>query len=320
MAGATAGTAILRVPNEKTEDLKVVTLTVNNSCNFECPHCYLQYNGERRTLSEEDADKVLSANYDLLSIVGKEPTLSPKSLEKLVRVNSENGRKTSMITNGSRILTLPSEILTSLDYVDVSFDGGPKTYSQRRNAEFNAIVANISKAQKLGVRSVSALHTLYAENIRNLEDMMQVDNFMDLDKIAFSVYKVPHNHGAVRVTSDSLSGKILPTLADSKSFMENPKAILLLTDADFVQGEPDKVLEIANSLGLKNKIHYTPDPLRTGFVRVTYEGKVLAPHDATHPLLYASSGYSLQDKRFEDLNEIFRQLQDDKTHQEIVLR
>ena len=319
MAGATAGTATLRVPNKSTSELKVVTLTVNNSCNLSCNHCYLQYNGDRRTLSKEDEKMVLDCRHDFLAIVGKEPTFHPELVGRLVNRSCEMGRKTSIITNGFQLQSLSQETLAHLDFLDVSFDGGPKTYSQVRKGDFGELISKIKQAKNLGTKSVNALHTLYAENIDNLEDMVRVRDYVDFDTLAFSIYKVPHNHGSVRVTYSPLVEKVLPILVENRQFMESDNTKLLLTNADFVQGEPDKILERAESLGLVGKIHYTDDPLKIGVIRVTYDGKVLAPHDATHPLIYGSVGYSLQDSRFGNLNDIFRQIQQDKISQKSPL-
>src|SRR3989344_1553589 len=314
MTGATAGTAILKVPNEETEDLRVVTLTINNSCNLACDHCYLQYDGARNTLSEADAQRILDANFNLLTIVGKEPTLHPNIVQRLASENKARERVTGMITNGTLLSKMPEQALSALDYIDVSFDGGPDTYGQRRRADFNAVVDNIKQARP-HVGAINALHTLYAENIRDLADMMKVEDCFDFHTIAFSLYKVPHNHGFVRVSSGSLINQTLPALSENQSFMDSRRTRLLISRADITSGDPEQFFDKVEELGLKAKVHYCEDPLQLGFVRVTYDGRVLTPHDAIHPILYRTTGYSLNDPRFNTLNVIFSKLRQDNSEQ-----
>jgi MoaA/NifB/PqqE/SkfB family radical SAM enzyme len=49
MAGAIAGTAILNCKLQSALD--TVALTINNSCNLHCPHCYLQYDGPNESIT-----------------------------------------------------------------------------------------------------------------------------------------------------------------------------------------------------------------------------------------------------------------------------
>ncbi len=312
MTGAIAGTAILHVPKERESGLQIVTLTVNNSCNLSCDHCYLQYNGVKSSLSKEHARKVLESDFRCLAIVGKEPTLNPEIVDYIVGENSKIGRNTSIITNGILLPNLSQKTLSSLDYIDVSFDGGPNTYSQRRKIDFNSTIQKIKQARNRGARSINALHTIYSENSKYLDDMMEIEDFFDFDTIAFSLFKVPHNHGNVRVTSASLVDQVLPTMANNYRFMNSEHAKLLVSSIDLPFGTYDDFFKRLKSLGLSHKVNYCDNPLDFGFVRVTYDGRVLTPHDAIHPKIYQKTGYSLDDSRFNSLNDIFTQLQHDK--------
>ena len=306
MAGAIAGTAILHAPKENEGKLHTVTLTVNNSCNFECPHCYLQYSGPNTTLSIEDAGRVLDSDFSHLVIVGKEPTLSPEIVEYLVKENFK--RKTSMISNGLKLDNISQERLNDLTYIDISFDGGPETYSQRRKADFRIIIENIFKAYTAGAKHFNALHTLYAENTKNIKDMMRIEeSFPHFETIAFSPYKVPHNHGSVSVSKNSIK-EIFEALVNNNAFMDSSKTRLLLTNSDLTSGNPKKMLSNLETYELKDKVFYVGNPLDMGFIRVNYDGRVIAPDDATHPLLYRLKGYSIKDKQFKSLNEIFDKL------------
>lgn len=312
MAGAISGTAILHAPKENEGKLHTVTLTVNNNCNLECFHCYLQYNGANQIFSKEDAKIILDSDFSHLAIVGKEPTLSSEIVEYLVKENSKRKRKTSIITNGSRLNNLSQETLNNISYIDISFDGGSKTYSQRRKSDFTTIISNISKAYESGAKHFNALHTLYAENIRNIDDMVKIEeSFSPFGIIAFSPYKIPHNHGSISVTKSSVE-ELLEALRNSKTFMDSSKTKLLLSDLDLTNNNSEEIFSKLESYGLKDKVFYAGNPLDRGLIRVNYDGRVLAPNDVIHPMLYHLKGYSLRDKQFKNLNEIFDKLVKEK--------
>lgn len=222
------------------------------------------------------------------------------------------GRRSSLITNGVRINDLSEVVLRNLSYVDVSFDGGPLTYNKMRAGDYGGLMRGLELAKERGLRKINALHTLYSENVDRINDMVSIEEDFDFGVVAFSPFKVPHNHGGVSVSRSSLVGKVLPELSESRRFMESDKTKLLVSRLDLTVGEPEKFFQRVDELGLSEKVHYVDNPLEKGFVRVNYDGRVLTPHDAVHPALYGAKGYSLGDKRFEGLNEIFTQLQKDE--------
>jgi MoaA/NifB/PqqE/SkfB family radical SAM enzyme len=102
MAGAMAGSAILAAGSRK-DSLSIVTLTINNTCNLACPHCYLQYAGPEFFALDSVLDAVLDSNCEGISIVGKEPLANKESADRvreLVERAAEKGKWVSLITNG----------------------------------------------------------------------------------------------------------------------------------------------------------------------------------------------------------------------------
>lgn len=306
MTGAMAGAAMLYVPKE-TKKLHTVALTINNACNLKCPHCYLQYEGVTGTLSEENAKKIFNSDFKHLAIVGKEPTLNPGLVKELAVENSKLGRRTSIITNGVNLHSLSKQTLSLLDYIDISFDGGPETYNQVRSGDFKRVLTNAIQAHEQGVRSVNALHTLYAENIRNIEDMVSVGSLFKFDHIVFSPY-ISYNSGNAKVTRLSLTNEILPALAENAKFMNDERAKLLVSRLDLRSDNPEHFLNEVNRLGLKDKVHYFENPLINGVIRVNYDGLVLTPNDSIDTVSYKTKGYLLADPKFKNLNEILAQL------------
>src|ERR1022692_1029770 len=103
MAGAMAGSAVLTA-RDRVRELGIVTLTINNSCNLHCPHCYLQYAGENGDLIEwDDVSHILESRFNHLCIVGKEPLADRRAADvtsRLVTAAVDMGRSCSFITNG----------------------------------------------------------------------------------------------------------------------------------------------------------------------------------------------------------------------------
>lgn len=297
MTGAIAGTAILHSP-EDSRSLHTVALTINNQCNFSCPYCYLQYDGPAGDISRGTADYVLNSQFERLAIVGKEPCLSPEMLEYIVKKNHLLGRKTSMITNGSAIDSIPRDILSCMDYVDVSLDVGLKPYN--RQGDLSQILSGIQ-----GLKAVNALHTLYQENLQRIDEMVAVSREFPFARLAFSPFKKSYNHGSQSVTHSSLTNQLLPSLARSKSFMETESAILLVSNSDLIGCSEEGFLKVLDDLSIRPKVFYSPNPLRNGLVRVTYDGFVLSPDDSIHPGVYKSKGINVKDDRFRSLNDIF---------------
>lgn len=306
MTGAMAGTAMLYASKE-TKQLHTVTLTINNTCNLKCPHCYLQYESITEKLSGESAKKILNSDFKHLAIVGKEPTLNPELVEVLAVENSKLGRKTSIITNGINLHNLSKQTLRSLDYIDISFDGGPETYSKVRAGDFNHVLSNIIGARQQGARSINALHTLYAENIGNIEDMVKVGGLFEFDNIVFSPY-IRYNLENAKATRVSLAGVVLPALAGNDKFMAAEPAKLLVSRLDLQSDSLEHFLDEVNRLGLKDKVHYFENPLNNGVIRVSYDGLVLTPNDSVDTLSYRIKGYPISDPKFKNLNEVFYQL------------
>lgn len=304
MTGAMAGSAILYAPNQSNK-LHTVTMTINNSCNLQCPHCYLQYSGSKSTISENILQKVYCSNFNHLAIVGKEPTLHPELLEKIVLEMKRNGRTASIITNGIQLNNLSTETLQNLSYIDVSFDGGPETYFKNRKSDYQKIISNIKDAKARGCSHINALHTLYKENIADIDDMVMISRDIEFDHILFSAYQESRNNGKNSVVSLRLIDEILPALAKSKEFCSQPTAKLLIGKLESQAPEfNQKLLKKISQLKLEDKVLFDPvDPLLKGFIRLNYDGMVMVPLDSIHPKNYHSTSVELENKN--NLNEIF---------------
>ena len=293
MGGVTAGTAITRLTKPASTPA-LVTVTVNNECNLSCPHCYLQYAGFASYLTEKHQDIILSEPFSDLAIVGMEPLLNPAITQRTLAFAeraAERGKRVSLITNGLGLTFLPSAASPVFDFIDISFDGGPKTYGHFRGASYERLRRGLNHARRHGER-LNALHVLCRENLVHITDMMRVKEACEFASIMFSPYMPTENQGRNIANPISLSD-MLQALAGNDAFMSETRAFFLI-DAfhlEYEGIEADELNEMASLFGVLNKLHVVPHtPTQLGILRVTYDGYVLSPRVAMHTSKYQANG------------------------------
>lgn len=306
MSGAIAGTAILKssVPTKK---LKIITLTVNNSCNLNCPHCYLQYERENYTIKEPTINAVFQSDFEHLAIVGKEPFLNENSvslIEGIIERCYLNKKTVSVITNGIGLKKLKLDTAKFLDYIDISFDGGPRTYQQYRKGSFEKIIEIISLLKEKTSIKINALHTLSTGNIDNIEDMINIKKYANFDIIMFSPFLETLHFGKNSVTLVSLK-EIMKKLSNSPNFIMT-KEVILLIDIYHLLQESISFRDIKNAISeykLESRvILFEKDPLNYGIIRVTYDDYVLTPYESINPKSYKHSKFNASNQ---NLNKVF---------------
>lgn len=319
MAGAIAGTALINYAADCSECLTTITLTVNNICNLKCPHCYLQYNGnETLYIGEDVLQQLYATNFHHLVIVGKEPLVNQTTvnLVKNIVVTVAGQQKTvGLITNGAGLHRLDEELAGKLSYIDVSFDGGPQSYVQYRKGDFGKLIANIRRAETLyGFSFFNALHVLNSRNIGHLDDMVAIREYFPFKNIMFSPYLETHNDGLNEVYKLKLD-EILIRLTESRQFMHAKEAFLLL-DVYHLLGDMQHTHvyteqdELPNMLSIKNRIAFLgltskvklieKDPIRHGFVRLTYDGYMLSPYASLNPAQYQKEGVGIREMSLQE--------------------
>lgn len=305
-----AGSAVLRFQS-KTDCLRVVTLTVNNQCNLSCQHCYLQYDGPRDTITEDVLATLSVAKFDHLAIVGKEPFASIETtrvVERIIRRFSALGKTVSAITNGLGLYRLGEPDLERLAWIDVSLDGGPRTYAAYRGRPYADILRNLACLGKVGYENVNALHVVNRANHMSISDMIAVKQDFPFKNIVVSPY-VKTRHGRQHETSEVSFDEFCKALGTCQAFMESDNSLILLSADAFLslRLNPAQRYETLAQWGLDSKtVLLSHDPLRLGFIRVTYDGLVLTPSESLHTEEYLKIGRPLVGH---SLNGIFRQLQ-----------
>lgn len=290
MAGAIAGTAILNIENHK-EVLDTVTLTINNECNMQCRHCYLQYNSDKSIITDDVLNGLFANRFRHLVIVGKEPLVNDLSINKLcyiVEKCREIDSTISMVTNGINLVSLPTSILPLFDYIDVSFDGGIKSYANYRRGELSKIIDGIHFCLSHGLKEVNALHTICNQTIDNITDCISLNQEIPFKTILFTPYIVTHNQGNIFVSSIPLL-EIIQHMDNNETFNNTDETMLLIDNYHIEQDKMSvfDLYKVLNNVKNKNKYRiFESDPLYYGIVRVTYDGLILSPRQSLHTACY----------------------------------
>jgi len=308
MAGAIAGTAIL---NCKLQDkLHTVALTINNVCNLSCPHCYLQYDGPNGLISAELQDHLFRSEFQHLAIVGKEPLatkLSSQLCVDLARRCHSSAKTASLITNGSRLSALAVDDARLFSWIDVSFDGGPSTYSSYRKGDYAGIIKALAHLRLNGYENINALHVLNDQTISEIDDMMQIAAAYPFQRIMFSPYIVTSNHGNNYVRPVSIL-TILGALAESESFRSNSSTLLVIDSAHLRNANLsfDECSDFIDHYRLSSKVlMIKEEPIKYGIVRLNYDGIALSPTDSLDPATYHANGVHLNHTPGVNLEDIF---------------
>lgn len=298
MTGAMAGSTAM-VHREPSSKLQVITLTINNKCNLQCPHCYLKYEGSRVAFNETIIGSILESSAHHIAIVGKEPLIDAGSVtvtERLVSLCVNNGKTVSLVTNGFGLHKLSAASLSALEWVDVSLDGGPTTYSRYRRGDFAQVLQNVRQSLSNGARSINVLNTISSLNLSNIDDMMSISALANWGKIILSPYTQDQIHRTKAISSVSLS-RILEALQKSDAFLGHSSTFMLIGSHSFKdQGlDTDAVACEIEKAGLVNKVIFIKqNPLFLGYLRVTYDGYLLTPYQSLYPSNYHTVGIPLE--------------------------
>ncbi len=310
MSGAIAGTAILKNLT-RSNQLKTVTLTVNNTCNFSCPHCYLQYNQESYLIQEQTINSIFNSDFEHIAIVGKEPLVNSSSialLEILIEKCYLSNKSISLVTNGMGLGNVKPSIIHYLDYIDVSFDGGVQTYDQHRKGSFQKIIKAIFELQSKFQITFNALHTISSTTINDIEDMVAINRYADFKTIMFSPFLKTLHDGKNEVSIVRLE-EILMKFSQSKGFMEARES-LILVDIYHLQQDGisfSTLKDLVTFYNLDSKVVLIDkDPLFFGIIRVTYDGYILTPHQSLHPKNYKQAQFLVSNT---NLNQVFETMQ-----------
>lgn len=293
--------------NEK--KLRLVTLTINNICNLNCPHCYLQLKEFPTYVDNTIISKILKSNFEHIAVVGQEPLVDTKSinlLQELAMRVKEKGKTISLITNGKNIDKIDNQLFNNLDFIDISFDGGKKIYNNIRNYSFEKLKTDIQILfYSKGYKNINALHTLHNKNWDEIDDLLSVTEIIPFQIIMFSPYLETNNFGQNKVNKIDLK-ELIKKLSSNRKFMETKETILNIDmfhlEQANISSKEFKTLIIKNKFQNKIILH-DKDLINEGVIRVTHSGLILTPKQSLNPKEYSKG---LQIKNFKNINEALK--------------
>lgn len=297
--GAFAGSAALKC-GQRVDRVNVVTLTINNVCNLKCPHCYLQYAGPDRPISQDVLDGIWASSASTLSVVGMEPLANRESaglLSKLILHAKELGLEVGFITNGLNAHLLDHTAAAAVDWVDVSIDGTAASYADFRGASFAKLAKGISTFRDLGVSEINLLQTVGRSNLQHLAELASMGPTLGASKTILSPFcktRSEGKQGDLAIGADEF-------LSACRTAAPLSSDAWLVMDQDWLPGHmafSPYSAEIA-SLFAGRAIIFEDDPIHYGMVRVTYEGEIMSPRQAMHTADYGSNHFRMPNSTIE---------------------
>lgn len=103
---------------------KKLQIELTSICNFNCPFCYKDARSEGRYISDNiiyAIDKIIKGNINNILLTGGEPTLHPNLLNYIELFSCYSNVR--MVTNGSKLYKMDSDVLKKLDLIQFSLYG-----------------------------------------------------------------------------------------------------------------------------------------------------------------------------------------------------
>jgi pyruvate-formate lyase-activating enzyme len=285
--GAFAGSAAL-LCKELRSEISVVTLTMNNSCNLKCPHCYLQYSGDDKFVDRYVVDAIADSSVQAVSIVGMEPLKDRRSARELSLILDRvklSGKRVGFVTNGLNARFLDPGVAREIDWIDVSVDGTEDTYSRIRFASVSKLKRGVSHLREIGVPVVNVLHTVHSANISDLAELAAFGRELASGIVMFSPYSATFHEGIQRGDLPISPDAFLTALSRSDCDLSDCWVVLDLDWLPEGTVREDFARRVQVLLAGRT-ILFRADPVRYGMIRITYDARVMTPRQAMHTSRY----------------------------------
>ncbi len=209
---------------------------VNRICNLKCSHCYLadthiqnEYSNQDDLTSQDWKNLIYDAKdfgVRTLSIVGKEPLLSPDTTKIILETAENRGLNYRILTNGTLI---PSEInwlkQFNFSFTSISFDGDEPNHDKiRGQGNYQKALEGLRTAKKAGLENLTANFTTMTHNVNSLDKMLPdlVNAGLDYLSVGFC-FETSYNDLSLIPTQDIF----YKTIDQLKNASKNIKSITL---------------------------------------------------------------------------------------------
>ena len=207
-----------------------------------------------------------------------------------------------MITNGLNGHLLSEAWVRSLSWIDVSLDGGRRTYEGYRGGSWEKLVRSIGEMRRRGLKELRVLQTLSTATVASVGDMLETAIDLGASLIVFSPYQPTRSFGQQAAVPIS-PAEFVRTL---EPFAENRRVYL-----SFDVGYAGQFADASEAVALAEEAfgdrftYVDSDPIDRGLIRVTYDGLVLTPFQAINTEDYSKVGHPVLAK---SLNSWFGEL------------
>ncbi|MEW5868530.1 MAG: radical SAM protein [Chloroflexota bacterium] len=149
-----------------------VGIGLTNACNLNCAHCYRD-TGQISSLSLEQVQRICQAiPVTSMGMGTGENALHPEFIP-IVEYLRSKGIRLSIASNGYSLTTIPEEVLTAFQDVEVSIDHPTQAEQDDWRGEGNWALVHqaIERCQRLGIE-VSILTTMMRTNYATMDQMV----------------------------------------------------------------------------------------------------------------------------------------------------
>lgn len=310
-----SGSATRKIPEKMEYGTHTLVMIMNNLCNLECSHCYLQYNGNGQSfITPELIDAAINSSVKHLVIAGKESFVNDKSAEitrRIVEGTLSTGKTVSIISNGINIPKYLTADFPRPTFIDVILDGGPESYRITRHNKtgkdfYPMALAGAKRVLGLGI-PLNILNTIHSNNVRHLDDLMTpVLELNGLPRVMFSPYIVTRNDGTNNVSGLKLE-RVIEELSQTQKFMDYKESCLFLDP--FTSGNIEgKIDALSDKYGMREKVKMASRNQIAQIMRFTYDGLITTPQESIHPSLYGETGckFNPETEKLDDALERIR--------------
>lgn len=210
---------------------------VNNRCNLNCKHCYVNPKFDNNALVSIEQiikylDEAIDSGVRTIGCTGKEPLLTfertQKIFEHLYKRKKEGANILyGIVTNGTLLNEDKAKILNNLelDYLDVSIDGTEEIHdSIRGKGNFKRTTKNLANLLTLDLNHLNKNNifidfTLSQTNKNDLTNLMAELFEMGLQNIYISPYEATKKEDKFVLTPEQYANSVHTILDDSKEYV-----------------------------------------------------------------------------------------------------
>ena len=179
---------LLNLLSDRLRSLPILTLYLTDGCNSRCVTCDIWRNPRRNmamALIESIAAQIKPLGIRWIVLSGGEAMQHPE-WAAAARLFREQGAVVMLLTNGLLLRKQIDDVITSVDEVIVSLDGGtPATYQAIRGVDgFDLILEGIRLVREAGI-PVSTRTTIQQANFRELPAIITACKQVDVTRISF---------------------------------------------------------------------------------------------------------------------------------------